>query len=169
MEISVRKRRGKKFAICNFYSISQTCYVSGKNAVLALTRKFPDFLPRGGNLLRFWWEHPLSKEIFPAVKIGRAFFSVSSPDFAPKTAFRQNKVGRGGRGSKPPSLIFRHFTTAKRGQQLLIHIGALTPWPTPLSIRARPSPCDTLFGRQGQPNLNRILLSRLQVAVRSGK
>lgn len=130
MEISVRKRRGKKFAICNFYSISQTCYVSGKNAVLALTRKFPDFLPRGGNLLRFWWEHPLSKEIFPAVKIGRAFFSVSSPDFAPKTAFRQNKVGRGGRGSKPPSLIFRHFTTAKRGQQPLIHISTSICMPT---------------------------------------
>ena len=70
MEISVKKRRGKDFALRKFYSISQTCYVSGKSVVLALTRKFPDFLPRGGNLLRFRWEHPLSKEIFPAVKIG---------------------------------------------------------------------------------------------------
>lgn len=161
MEISVRKRRGKKFALRNFCSISQTCYVSGKNAVLALTRKFPDFLPRGGNLLRFWWEHPLSKGISPAVKIGRAFFFVNSPDFALKVVFRQNKVGKGGRGSKPPSLIFRHFTTAKRSQQPLIHISTSICMPTSLLIRARPSPYNILFGRQEYPNLKEIFLPRL--------
>ena len=103
MEISVRKRRGKKFAIHNFYSISQTCYVSGKSVILALTRKFPDFLPRGGNLLRFRREHPLSKEIFLTVKIGQAFFFKNPPDLSPKKAFRQNKAGRegGSRNSRP--------------------------------------------------------------------
>lgn len=45
---------------------------------MTLARKFPDFLPRSGNLLRFQRERPLSKEIFPAVKIGQAFFFENS-------------------------------------------------------------------------------------------
>lgn len=111
MGITSRKWWGEKFARRNFYNKPQTCYVSGEALFWVLQRNLLIFLPHCWNLLRFWWEHPLSKEIFPAVKIGWAFFSENSADFSPKTAFRQNKIGREGRKLTPRPSFFRYFIT----------------------------------------------------------
>lgn len=120
MEISVKKRRGKKFALRKFYSIPQTCYVSGKGVVLALTRRFPDFLPRCGNLLQFQRERPLSKKIFAVVQLRRVSFSENFLISALKRPFGKIKRAEGAEVETPAPLFLRGHPVHESGRSLLL-------------------------------------------------